>query len=297
MSATGRPGELDAMRRAIAISALGVGSASPNPPVGCVVLDRHGRPAGEGFHERKGEAHAEVNALRAAGARAAGGTAVVTLEPCNHHGRTPPCHGALIDAGIARVVVAVIDPTSRGVGGVSRLRQAGVDVEVGVLADEAMVVLGHWWEALASSRPHLLWAYAWGPGGPHPMSDETVSRTALRCGIDAVVLADGSVEEGRPGVHGPGAFDLPATVRTDTPVDALAALHEGGARSVLLHGGPSLAAPFLDRQLVDELAVLLPASAPSAPPSEAGAPFLPPGFRLRSVTALGDGVLLHAFRA
>jgi diaminohydroxyphosphoribosylaminopyrimidine deaminase/5-amino-6-(5-phosphoribosylamino)uracil reductase len=155
--------EADAMRRAIALSALGLGSTSPNPPVGCVILDRAGRPVGEGFHRRKGEAHAEVNALDSAGDRARGGTAVVTLEPCNHHGRTPPCHRALLDAGIARVLVAVIDPTSRGQGGVTRLRDAGVDVEVGVLADEALLVLGPWMGALRSGRPHVLWAFEAGP--------------------------------------------------------------------------------------------------------------------------------------
>jgi diaminohydroxyphosphoribosylaminopyrimidine deaminase/5-amino-6-(5-phosphoribosylamino)uracil reductase len=87
---TASTAEISAMRHAIATSALGLGSTSPNPPVGCVILDRNGRPAGEGYHRRKGEPHAEANALAAAGARATGGTAVVTLEPCNHHGRTPP---------------------------------------------------------------------------------------------------------------------------------------------------------------------------------------------------------------
>lgn len=83
-----REAEIAAMQRAVAISALGLGSTSPNPPVGCVILDRHGTPAGEGYHRRKGESQAEVNALAAAGSRAAGGTAVVTAEPCNHYGRT-----------------------------------------------------------------------------------------------------------------------------------------------------------------------------------------------------------------
>ncbi|WP_345409925.1 bifunctional diaminohydroxyphosphoribosylaminopyrimidine deaminase/5-amino-6-(5-phosphoribosylamino)uracil reductase RibD [Nonomuraea salmonea] len=113
------------MRRAIALSALGLGTTSPNPSVGCVILDEDGRVVGEGFHRRKGEAHAEGNALAAAGPEARGGTAVVTLEPCNHVGRAPACRALLIEAGIARVVVAVIDPTSRGEGGVAALRQAG----------------------------------------------------------------------------------------------------------------------------------------------------------------------------
>ncbi|MFJ4609570.1 hypothetical protein [Streptomyces griseus] len=104
------------MRRAIVNSASGLGATSPNPAVGCVILDSVGRRAGEGFHLRKGDAHAEVNALAAAGSQAAGGTAVVTLEPCNHEGLTPPCHQALLDARFTRVLIAVMDPTSRGEG-------------------------------------------------------------------------------------------------------------------------------------------------------------------------------------
>src|SRR6266496_3606394 len=142
--------EEEAMRRAIGISAFGLGATSPNPPVGCVILDVEGHVVGEGYHRRKGEAHAEVNALAAAGERARGGTAVVTLEPCNHQGRTPPCRQALIDANVARVVIALIDPTSRDEGGAAALRAAGIEVEVGVLADEARLVLDPWLDALES---------------------------------------------------------------------------------------------------------------------------------------------------
>src|ERR1700691_3992290 len=116
--------EATAMRRAIALSAAGIPATSPNPPVGCVVLAQDGSVAGEGYHVRKGEPHAEAHALAAAGQLARRGTAVVSLEPCNHAGRTPACRQALIEAGIARVVIAVLDPTSRGEGGAARLRQA-----------------------------------------------------------------------------------------------------------------------------------------------------------------------------
>ena len=128
--------EVAAMRRAIALSAAGLGTTSPNPPVGCVLLNPQDRIIGEGYHERKGEAHAEAQALAAAGPLAAGATAVVTLEPCNHQGRTPPCRQSLIDAGIWRAVIAIIDPTSRGEGGVVELRRAGVDVETGASSGE-----------------------------------------------------------------------------------------------------------------------------------------------------------------
>ncbi len=109
----------------------------PNPRVGCVLV-RAGEVVGEGWHERAGEAHAEINALQAAGDRAAGATAYVTLEPCCHHGRTPPCTDALIGAGVARVVVAMEDPNPRVAGmGLQALQQAGIETATGVLAAEA----------------------------------------------------------------------------------------------------------------------------------------------------------------
>ncbi|WP_219414367.1 bifunctional diaminohydroxyphosphoribosylaminopyrimidine deaminase/5-amino-6-(5-phosphoribosylamino)uracil reductase RibD [Pseudonocardia nigra] len=292
--------EADAMRRAITISALGLGSTSPNPPVGCVILDRAGRPVGEGYHRRKGEPHAEVKALTAAGARAAGGTAVVTLEPCNHHGRTPPCHQALIDASVSRVLIAVIDPTSRGEGGAARLRQAGIEVEVGVLADEALVVLGPWLQALKSGRPFVVWAYEARADGPRALPAEVLAHAGLRFGVDAVLRADGRIEEGRPGVHGADSFALPDSVLTAEPADALAELYAGGVRSLLLNGGPEFAEQFLARQLVDDLAVFLgaPADRPVPPlPSTTGTrDVMPRAFRIRSVTRLGTGALLRAER-
>lgn len=125
------------MQRALVLAARGLESAHPNPRVGCVVAQGD-RIVGEGFHERVGEPHAEVFALRAAGAAARGATAYVTLEPCNHHGRTPPCVDALLAAGVARVVYASHDPDPRVDGaGAARLRAAGVVVSGGLLAPEA----------------------------------------------------------------------------------------------------------------------------------------------------------------
>jgi diaminohydroxyphosphoribosylaminopyrimidine deaminase/5-amino-6-(5-phosphoribosylamino)uracil reductase len=133
------PTETDAarMRRALALAERGRGATHPNPMVGCVLV--HGDAVvGEGWHARVGEAHAEVLALATAGERARGATAYVTLEPCNHHGRTPPCADALIAAGVARVVVATRDPDARVAGaGIARLRAAGIDVDEGLLRDEA----------------------------------------------------------------------------------------------------------------------------------------------------------------
>src|SRR5947209_16400056 len=131
------PAEADAMRRAIALAARGLGFTSPNPVVGCVVLDAEGRIAGEGWHQGAGGPHAEIHALRAAGERARGGTAVVTLEPCNHTGRTGPCARAIIDAGISRVVYAVADADPTAAGGAETLRAAGIDIAAGLLEEEA----------------------------------------------------------------------------------------------------------------------------------------------------------------
>jgi diaminohydroxyphosphoribosylaminopyrimidine deaminase/5-amino-6-(5-phosphoribosylamino)uracil reductase len=125
------------MARALALAARGLFTTSPNPRVGCVIV-RGGEVVGEGFHERAGEAHAEVIALRATGGRAGGATVYVTLEPCSHHGRTPPCVEALVAAQVARVVVAMGDPNPKVAGqGLAALRAAGIEVAAGLLEDEA----------------------------------------------------------------------------------------------------------------------------------------------------------------
>lgn len=125
------------MQRALALAALGLETADPNPRVGCVIAQGE-HIVGEGWHERAGEAHAEVAALRAAGGRAAGATVYVTLEPCSHHGRTPPCVDALIGARVGRVVFAIADPNPQVDGrGAARLREARVRVDAGLLASEA----------------------------------------------------------------------------------------------------------------------------------------------------------------
>lgn len=124
------------IRRCVQLAYRAAGQTRPNPPVGCVLTDKVGNTLGEGFHRRVGAPHAEVNALADAARRghsARGATAYVSLEPCNHHGRTPPCAGALVEAGVGRVVVGMVDPDPRtGGGGIARLRAAGIVVDVGV---------------------------------------------------------------------------------------------------------------------------------------------------------------------
>jgi diaminohydroxyphosphoribosylaminopyrimidine deaminase/5-amino-6-(5-phosphoribosylamino)uracil reductase len=230
------PHELEAMRRAIALSAQGLGSTSPNPPVGCVILTPDGAVIGEGWHRQDGGPHAEVNALADAGERAAGGTAVVTLEPCNHVGRTPACRQALLDAEVARVVVAIIDPTSRHGGGVARLRAGGVDVEVGVLADEARAVLGPWLTATARRRPWVTWTTGQG-----------TAVDALRRTHDVVVTAGGSVEAGVPGGHGSALrAGLAGIDAVELAVPAFEDLFARGVRTVLVVSDTAPPAALVD---------------------------------------------------
>ncbi len=144
------------MTRALALARRGLGETNPNPMVGCVVV-RGGRAVGEGWHRRAGGPHAEVEALRAAGAAARGATAYVTLEPCAHQGRTPPCTPALVQAGVRRVVAAMPDPNPAVNGrGLARLRRAGIAVRTGVLADEAAALNEPFLIAARLSRPFVL---------------------------------------------------------------------------------------------------------------------------------------------
>jgi diaminohydroxyphosphoribosylaminopyrimidine deaminase/5-amino-6-(5-phosphoribosylamino)uracil reductase len=151
----GTPFERQAMARALALAALGRRSTQPNPRVGCVIAQGE-RIIGEGWHQRAGEPHAEVFALRQAGAAARGATAFVTLEPCNHHGRTPPCSEALIAAGVARVIYACGDPNPRVDGsGAARLRAAGVEVATGLLAAEGEELNLGFFSRMRRGRPWL----------------------------------------------------------------------------------------------------------------------------------------------
>lgn len=140
------------MRRALSLARRGWGQTAPNPMVGAVVV-RDGAVVGEGYHARFGEAHAEVAALRAAGELARGATVYVTLEPCAHFGKTPPCTNALIAAGVARVVVAVRDPNPVAAGGLERLREAGIAVTTGVEEEAAWELNAPFFNAVASRRP------------------------------------------------------------------------------------------------------------------------------------------------
>jgi len=148
------------MRRALALARRGQGRVEPNPMVGAVVV-RNGRIVGEGYHRRYGEAHAEPNALAAAGAKTRGATVYVTLEPCCHFGKQPPCTNALIAAGVRRVVAAMVDPFAAVAGkGLKKLRAAGIATDVGLLRDEAADLLAPFINRITLRRPYVIAKWA-----------------------------------------------------------------------------------------------------------------------------------------
>lgn len=299
------PTLVEAMRSALSAADHVRGTTSPNPPVGCVVLDTDNRVAGIGATQPPGGPHAEVMALREAGSRAAGGTAVVTLEPCVHTGRTGPCTTALRQAGVARVVYAVADPSSRAAGGAEVLRDAGVDVHGGLLAEEAARgPLRAWLHFARTGRPHVTWKYAATLDGRSAAADGTsrwISSAASRAEVhrirehaDAVVAgtgtvaaddphltardADGELTRNQPLRVVVGDRRLPGDLRVldaaaetvrlagGRPASVLDALAARGVVDVLLEGGPRLAGAFLAAGCVDRvLAYIAPALLGSGP--------------------------------
>ena len=197
------------MRRALALAALGEGCTSPNPLVGAVVLDAAGELVGEGFHARAGEPHAEVGALAQAGARARGGTLIVTLEPCSHHGRTPPCTEAVITAGISRVVVAMADPDPRvDGGGIARLRGAGLEVIEAVAEAEALRLNRAFVHRVRTGRPLGILKWAMSLDGRTALAngqsqwisgpDARAWVHGLRARCDAVIVGGGTLRADDP---------------------------------------------------------------------------------------------------
>ena len=279
------------MRRALDLARTPGVPLGPNPRVGCVLLDAEGSTVAEGYHRGAGSAHAEVDALARAGDRARGTTAVVTLEPCNHTGRTGPCAEALLAAGVARVVFAQADPNPVAAGGAATLRAGGVDVEGGLLVDEARATNEVWTFAVEHGRPFVTWKFAATLDGRSAAADGTsrwVSSAAARLdthrlrGLADVILAGtGTVlvddpeltvrdASGTPLPHQPlravmGLREVPAGKRvlndaaetvvlaTRDPAEALAELFARDRQHVFLEGGPTLGAAFLRAGLVDEV--------------------------------------------
>ncbi len=191
------------MARAVQLARHGIYTTHPNPRVGCVVVQQ-GEIVGEGWHMRAGEAHAEIYALKAAGQKSAGATVYVTLEPCSHHGRTPPCADALVKAGVSRVVIAMNDPNPQVAGqGIARLKAAGIDVEEGVLQAEAAALNPGFISRFTRSRPFVRCKLAMSLDGRTAMasgeSKWITSATArqdvqrLRARSDAIMTGIGTV--------------------------------------------------------------------------------------------------------
>lgn len=286
-----------AMRRAIDISRAAQGRSSPNPPVGAVVIADDGTIVGEGHTQAVGGPHAEVMALRAAGPAARGATAVVTLEPCNHTGRTGPCSDALIAAGVTAVHYAVDDPNPTASGGAQRLRDAGIAVHAGLLAEDARRgPLRGWLFRQHHGRPFVTAKIASTIDGRIAAPDGTsqwITGAAARAHaheqralLDVIIVGTGTVVSDDPSLtartsngelrsHQPtrvamGHRDIPAAariadaaapfrhIRTHSPADVLDALDD--ALWVLVEGGPVIIGAFVAAGLVDEIdAYLAPA--------------------------------------
>ena len=283
--------EQRAMRRALELARTPGVPLGPNPRVGCVLLDAEGAEIAEGYHRGAGSAHAEAAALAEAGADARGATAVVTLEPCNHTGRTGPCAEAMVEAGVARVVFAQPDPNPVAAGGESTLREAGVEVAFGLMEREARALNRAWTFGMEHHRPFVTWKFAATLDGRSAAADGSsrwvTSRAArvdahrLRAQCDVMLVGTGTVEVDDPELTVRDEYDEPLghqplravmglreldpgrkifndraeTIRLEThdPRAALDRLHELDRQHVFLEGGPHLAAAFAQAGLVDEV--------------------------------------------
>jgi diaminohydroxyphosphoribosylaminopyrimidine deaminase/5-amino-6-(5-phosphoribosylamino)uracil reductase len=286
-----------AMRRALDLAARGP-ARGENPQVGCVLLRPDGSTAAEGWHRGAGTPHAEIDALgHLAVDEARGLTAVVTLEPCDHTGRTGPCSEALLSAGVSRVVYAVDDPGERSSGGGARLLAAGVEVERGLLADEAAELVRRWLVSARDRRPFVTVKWASSLDG-RAAADDGSSRWItgaaarqhvheVRADHDAILVGTGTVLADDPGLPARGdAGELLPDARQPLPVvvgdrrvpddaqlrrhprqlvhvaghdpeAALAELWRRGVRSVLVEGGPTVASAFVRARLADDYLIYL----------------------------------------
>jgi diaminohydroxyphosphoribosylaminopyrimidine deaminase/5-amino-6-(5-phosphoribosylamino)uracil reductase len=306
------------LERALELAERGRGTTYPNPVVGAVVA-RDGEVVGEGWHQRKGEAHAEVIALEAAGERANGATLFVTMEPCAHHGSTPPCTAAVLAAGVAKVVAGSLDPNPEAGGGLDLLRAAGVVTE-DADSPAARIQNEAWRVWVAAKRPFVILKLALTvdgrvavPGTRWVTGEESRRRVhELRAQVDAVAVGMGTVREDDPqltardvGVvqqprrlafgRGPLPDRSELELRTGELEDELATLAAQGVQSLLLEGGPSLAEGFLRADLVDKVHLFVAPQIAGSGPSFA--PDLPAAVELRRLTAepVGDDLLLSGY--
>ncbi|MCM2314533.1 MAG: bifunctional diaminohydroxyphosphoribosylaminopyrimidine deaminase/5-amino-6-(5-phosphoribosylamino)uracil reductase RibD [Thermoanaerobaculia bacterium] len=258
--------DMQFMSRALELAANGRYSASPNPMVGCVVV-REGRVIGEGFHLRAGLPHAEIEALRNCPEDPAGATLYVNLEPCSHHGRTPPCVDALIEARIGKVVVALGDPHPEVNGaGIRRLREAGIHVETGLLAEEARHLNEKFLVSVATDRPFVLLKAAMtldGKLATETRSSRWITSEAarhrsleLREEYDAILVGAGTIAADDPELTRRLGLSSSITPWTRVVVDATgrvpaeARVLRDGEKTILVTSSPSRIAPSPGLEIV-----------------------------------------------
>lgn len=263
--------DLSMMRRAIQLARNGRLDTSPNPMVGCVIAVGD-RIIGEGYHRRCGEGHAEVNAVASVKDRSQlhEATAYVTLEPCSHYGKTPPCAKLLIDSGLKRVVIGSGDPNAKVNGrGIAMLRDAGIEVISGVLEDECRAINPHFMTSFSADRPYVMLKWAQSRDGymdvrrdadaspfvfSTPLNRAIVHR--LRATHDAIMVGSRTAELDRPSLTvrdwaGRNPRRLVADAREEIP-DMLRRLRSEGVTSLLIEGGPTLLRSFIDSGMWDE---------------------------------------------
>jgi diaminohydroxyphosphoribosylaminopyrimidine deaminase / 5-amino-6-(5-phosphoribosylamino)uracil reductase len=310
------------LERALELAERGRGRTAPNPLVGAVLV-ADGEIVGEGWHERAGEAHAEVVALEAAGERARGATLYVTLEPCAHHGRTPPCADALVESAVGRVVAAAGDPNPLTNGaGLERLEAAGILVELagGDLEWRARVQNEAYRVWVAERRPFVVYKAAVTldgrvtvPGSRWVSGEESRRRVhELRAQMDAVAVGMGTVRADDPQLtaRGVGAERQPRRLAfgsgplpdgselellSGSLADELARLAEEGVQSLLLEGGPTLATAFLAAGLVDKLMFFVAPTLSGSGPWFVGRLPEPLGLLHTTAEPSGEDVLVTAY--
>jgi len=306
--------------RALELAERGRGQVDHTHPVVGAVVERNGEVVGEGWYAGRGTPHAEVAALAAAGDRARGATLYVTLEPCSHHGDTPPCADAVVEAGIARVVAGAVDPNPKVDGrGLERLREAGVEVEV-LDSWEARVQNEGWRVWIAHGRPFVTYKVAMTldgrvtvPGSRWVSAEESRRRVhELRARSDAVAVGMGTVRADDPALtardvgaerqprrlafgRGPLPEGSELELRSGELESELAALAAEGVQSLLLEGGPTLAAAFLEHDLVDKLLVFVAPRLSGAGPGPVAALPEPLSLSRLSCDPVGEDLLLTAY--
>ena len=306
------------LQRALELAEHGRGTTHPNPVVGAVVVN-DGAVVGEGWHERAGGPHAEVVALEAAGERARGSALYVTMEPCAHHGRTPPCVDAVLANGVRKVVAGSLDPGHDSGGGLERLRAEGVEVELADLF-EARVLNEAWRMWVIAGRPFVIYKVATTLDGrvtvpgSRWVSGEQSRRLVheLRAGVDAVAVGMGTVRADNPRLdardvevarqprrlafgHGPLPDGSTLELRSGPLPDELRALAHEGVQSLLLEGGPTLATAFLEQDLVDKLLLFVAPRLSGSGPAVLGELSQPHTLTRIDAERVGEDVLVSAY--